>query len=97
MSEQLSSRLIPERFTRISTNRRPGFSWGAFRLPSAAHCISPPGLRLSASTNPHNIRGKAGFTDKEGEKKVRKNLLFGNLIINLPSVLCGMGEVYSFV
>ena len=44
-----------------------------------------------------DVRGKAGFTDKEGEKKVRKNLLFGNLIINLPSVLCGMGEVCGFV
>ena len=41
--------------------------------------------------------GKAIFPDKEGEKKVRKNLLFGNLIINLPSVLCGKGEVYGFV
>ena len=49
------------------------------------------------TTMTHFVREKAIFPDKEGEKKVRKNLLFGNLIINLPSVLCGMGEVYGFV
>ncbi len=40
--------------------------------------------------------------EEEENKKILpkpsgQNLLFGNLIINLPSVLCGMGEVYSFV